>query len=85
MRGSGVDKEKQVPFITQSGMYVCRRVQACAPAYRREDGYACVCLLKNMCLRVCLGIIVQHMCIPVWADGTERGSVCPVVKYGDER
>lgn len=63
MRGSEEDKEKQTeqgPFIMQPGVCV-----------KGKDGYAYVCVCSKRASGCVLSTCTcEHMCIPVWVDGT---------------
>lgn len=98
MRGNEEDKERKKNNIIHNAAYVCVLYSMCVPCmYRCKDGYGikimyvCVCVCsKHVPPGVCLCISV-HMWTRAYLRGRmgpafdKRGSVFPVVKYGDER
>lgn len=92
-------KTRQRPFIMQSGVCVCEVQWVYAPAYIGVKMLltlcwcVCVCVFKT-CAWGCVCVFVHHgahvntcayLCGRTGPAFDKRGSVCPVVKYGDER
>lgn len=90
-------KTDPVPFITQSGMCVCVCVREmwCVPlrigikmgmpkcvCVFKTCASGCVCVFGDQCAHVST---CAYLCGRMGPAFDKRGSVCPVVKYGDER